>query len=619
MLKANDLRQKYLEFFSSRAHVVIPSAPIVLANDPTTLFTGSGMQPMMPYLLGQTHPHGARLTDSQKSFRAGDIEEVGDNRHTTFFEMLGNWSLGDYFKKDQLTWFFEFLTKIVGLDPSRLYVSVFIGDPTNNVPKDTESITLWQDLFATVGIQAKPVDLDTQENGAEVGMQDGRVFAYGVKKNWWARNGAVPSTMPVGEPGGPDSEVFYDFGTLHDPKYGKYCHPNCDCGRFLEIGNSVFMLYQKQADGYLKELAQKNVDFGGGLERILAAANQDADIFKTDLFLPIIREIENLTGKKYESESPSMRIIADHFKGSVMMISEGLEPGNKLQSYVLRRLLRRAALKVYQLKSDFRVGDLAGIVSVIFDMYEGIYLDSGKDLPRVSQIVQNEIEKFQKTLIRGLKEIGKYDTIDGKIAFDLLATYGFPWELTLELANERGQLVNRDEFETEFGKHQETSRSAAAGMFKGGLADQSETVTKYHTATHLLQQALRDILGDHVHQSGSNITGERLRFDFSHLKALTPDELGKVESIINEKIKADLPVTKTTMSYEEAIASGALAFFKEKYPDRVNVYQIGDYSREVCGGPHVTHTGEIGKINVIKQESLGSSGRRVYLKLESAN
>ncbi len=597
----------------ARGHKVLPSAPIVLANDPTTLFTGSGMQPMMPYLLGQPHPLGTRLTDSQKSFRAGDIEEVGDNRHQTFFEMLGNWSLGDYFKKEQLPWFFEFLTKEIGLDPKRLYVTVFIGDPQNGVPKDDESIGIWQELFSGAGIDAKQVDIDTKENGSKVGMQDGRIFAYGVAKNWWARNGAVPATMPAGEPGGPDSEVFYDFGTAHDPKFGQECHPNCDCGCFLEIGNSVFMLYQKQTDGSLKELAQKNVDFGGGLERIMAAINHDPDVFKTDFFMPIIRQIEKLTGKEYAKESAAMRIICDHLKGSVMMIAEGLEPSNKQQGYVLRRLLRRAALKVFRMKPEAKSQDFDAIITTIFTMYEGIYLDRLKDFDRVSNIIKQEIEKFQRTVNKGLKVLEKIEVIDGKSAFDLLSTYGFPWELTLELADERGQQVDRGQFEAEFKKHQEISRTAAAGMFKGGLADHSEVVMKYHTTTHLLHQALRDVLGKEVHQAGSNLTSERLRFDFTYGKALTSEEISRVEEIVNEKIAADLPVTITTMPYEEAIESGALAFFREKYPPKVTVYQIGDYSKELCGGPHVAATGEIGKIKIVKQESLGSSLRRLYL------
>lgn len=588
MLSGNQLRQKYLDFFVAHGHKIIPSAPIVLANDPTTLFTGSGMQPMMPYLLGAPHPLGTRLTDSQKCFRAGDIEEVGDNRHQTFFEMLGNWSLGDYFKREQLAWIWEFFTKGLDLPKENLHVTLFEGD--DRVGRDEESAKIWQKL----------------------GVPNDHLHYYTAKKNWWSRSG-TPDQMPTGEPGGPDSEVFYDFGTPHDPKFGESCHPNCDCGRFMEIGNSVFMLYQKQADGSLKELAQKNVDFGGGLERLMAAINHDPDVFKTDFFLPIIKQIETLTGKNYADEAANMRIIADHFKGSVMMITEGLEPSNKQQGYILRRLLRRAALKVFRMKPNAKSVDFDAIIETIFSMYEGIYLDKLKDFDRISGVIKQEIEKFQRTVNRGLSILEKIEKIDGKVAFDLLSTYGFPWELTLELAKEKGQKPDREEFESEFKKHQDTSRSASTGMFKGGLADHSEVVTQYHTATHLLHQALRDVLGDKVHQSGSNLTAERLRFDFSYDKALTSEELQNVEDIINEKIERNLPVISTTTTYDAAIKSGALAFFKEKYPDQVTVYSIGDYSRELCGGPHVESTGKIGKIEIVKQESLGSSLRRVYL------
>ena len=588
MLSGNQLRQKYLDFFSTHGHKIIPSAPIVLANDPTTLFTGSGMQPMMPYLLGAPHPLGTRLTDSQKCFRAGDIEEVGDNRHQTFFEMLGNWSLGDYFKGEQLAWIWEFYTGELGLPKENLHISLFAGD--DQVGRDEESAQIWQKL----------------------GISDDHIHYYDAKKNWWSRSG-TPDQMPVGEPGGPDSEVFYDFGTPHDPKFGESCHPNCDCGRFLEIGNSVFMLYQKQTDGSLKELAQKNVDFGGGLERILAAILHDPDVYKTDLFWPIIEKIETLTKLKYSDNSSAMRIICDHLKGSVMMIAEGLEPSNKQQGYVLRRLLRRAALKVFRMKPDSKSADFDAIIETIFAVYEGVYLDRLKEFDSVSQIIKQEIEKFQRTVNRGLSVLEKIEKIDGKIAFDMLSTYGFPWELTLELADERGQKVDRGQFEIEFKKHQDTSRTASTGMFKGGLADHSEVVTQYHTATHLLHQALRDVLGISVHQAGSNLTAERLRFDFTYDKALTPEELQKVENAVNEKIERNLPVTAATMPYDEAMKSGALAFFKEKYPDQVTVYTIGDYSRELCGGPHVSHTSEIGKIKIVKQESLGSSLRRLYL------
>ncbi|MBI1871825.1 alanine--tRNA ligase, partial [Candidatus Collierbacteria bacterium] len=588
------------------------SAPIVPQADSTTLFTGSGMQPLIPYLLGQPHPAGKRLVNSQKSFRAEDIEEVGDNRHTTFFEMLGNWSLGDYFKEAQLSWFWQFLTDEIKLDPQKLYVSVFIGDEENNIPADEETVAIWEGLFKEKGIEAKTIRLGSVEKASELGMQGGRIFYYDVRKNWWSRSG-IPSQMHDGEPGGPDSEVFYDFGTPHDLKYGKECHPNCDCGRFLEIGNSVFMQYQKQTNWTLKELPKKNVDFGGGLERIAAAANNDPDIFKTDLFWPIIEKIENLTAQKYQNHAPTMRIIADHLKAAVFMISEGLEPSNKQQGYVLRKLLRRAFLKLEQLGVPVNKATLP-IISSVREIYKESYL-SKIGLDKLEIVIRDEDEKFSKTMHRGMVYISKYPEITGKTAFNLFTTFGFPWELTLELAAEKGQEINRAEFEEEFKKHQDLSRKASAGMFKGGLADQSETVTKYHTATHLLQQALRDVLGNHVHQAGSNITGERLRFDFTHTKSLSPDEINKVEEIINEKINEDLTVTSTITPYEEAIKSGALAFFKEKYPEKVTVYQIGDYSKELCGGPHVTHTGEIGKIRIVKQESLGSGVRRIYLQL----
>ncbi len=584
MLTGNDLRQKYIDFFATRGHRIIPSAPLVLANDPTTLFTGSGMQPMMPYLLGETHPLGKRLADSQKSFRSQDIDEVGDNRHTTFFEMLGNWSLGDYFKMDQLIWIWQFFTESVGLPKDRLHVTLFEGD--DQVPKDEESFQIWKSL----------------------GVSDDHIHYYAAQKNWWSRSG-TPDQMPAGEPGGPDSEVFYDFGTPHDPKYGKECHPNCDCGRFLEIGNSVFMLYQKQTDGTLKELVQKNVDFGGGLERILAASNGDPDIFKTDLFLPIITEIENFTGKKYIDHASEMRIIADHLKAATFMIAEGLEPSNKLQGYVLRRLLRRAAVKMSLLKGGLTpVPAFEAICHRVIDTYPDFF-DANVSRKIVSKIIDREMTQFAKTLDKGLK------LIDLLSPFDLYQTYGFPIEITEELYSQKGKNLDKGKFFNDLKLHQEASRTASAGMFRGGLADHSETVTKYHTATHLLQQALRDVLGDHVHQAGSNLTNERLRFDFSHDKALTPDQVKAVEKIINEQIAADLPVEKKEMAYDEAIKTGALAFFKEKYPAKVTVYHIGDYSRELCGGPHVAHTSEIGKIEIVKQESLGSSLRRVYLKL----
>jgi len=589
-MTGSQLRQKYLDFFKDKGHAIIPSAPIVLNGDPTTLFTGSGMQPMMPYLLGASHPSGKRLVDSQKSFRAGDIDEVGDNRHTTFFEMLGNWSLGDYFKKDQLTWFYQFLTEELKLNKEKLFITIFEGN--DKVPRDEESYQIWKNL----------------------GVSDDHIHFYGVKKNWWSRSGS-PDQMPSGEPGGPDSEVFFDFGTPHDPAYGETCHPNCDCGRFMEIGNSVFMLYQKQENGSLKELSQKNVDFGGGLERILAASNNNSDVFKTDLFGPIINKLEELTRTNYDQNPKAMRIVADHLKGSVMMVSEGLEPSNKQQGYVLRRFLRRAVIKMQELNPTL-INEFKDLVRTIYDIYPN-YL-SPDSFEKVVLVINTEINKFQKTLDRGLHEIEKTPSaeINASFAFNLFQSFGFPFEITKELALKKGVDLSDAEFGQLMTQHQNSSRTSSVGMFKGGLADHSEIVTKYHTATHLLQKALQIVLGDQVHQAGSNLTNQRLRFDFNYDKALTEEEIKKVENLVNQKIEENLPVTKETLPYKDAIAKGALAFFKEKYPEMVTVYSIGDFSSELCGGPHVTSTKQIGKIIVVKQESLGSSLRRIYLKLD---
>lgn len=604
-----DVRRKFIEFYKTRGHVEIPSAPLVPENDPTTLFTSSGMQPLVPYLLGQPHPSGSkRLVNSQKSFRAQDIEEVGDNRHTTFFEMLGNWSLGDYFKKEQLFWVFEFLTRELGLDPKRLYVTVFQGD--SSVPKDTESIEIWKDLFQGVGIDAR---------------EDGRIFTYPAKKNWWSRSGE-PKDMPPGEPGGPDSEVFFDFGVerhIHEQSYWKdgSCHPNCDCGRFMEIANSVFMQYRKESDGSLKELSQKNVDFGGGLERLVAATNDEPDIYRSDIFLIIIKEVERLTGKSFEDQSiqSAMRIIADHFKGAVFLIAEGLVPSNKTQGYFLRRLLRRTAVKMRQLSG--RITPTTGyreIVEAVMRVYdETDYFNFTRDIDRVSAVVDEEIGKFSKTLERGLKELQRLDRIDGTVAFNLYQSYGFPLEITEELARQKGLTVDRKEFRSEFEKHKELSRTASKGMFRGGLADHSEQVTRLHTATHLLHAALQKFLGDHVQQKGSNITAERLRFDFTHPSKLTEEKRQLIERWVNEQIEKDFPVSMKTMMLDEAKADGALAFFGERYGAKVNIYSIGDektgiVSKEVCGGPHVAHTAQIGQFHLDKEEAVGAGVRRLY-------
>ena len=585
-MTTDEVRQKYLSFFKSapRSHKEISPAPLVLENDPTTLFTSSGMQPLIPYLMGEKHPEGKRLVNSQPSLRTQDIDEVGDSRHTTFFEMLGNWSLGDYFKEEQLTWFWEFLTEELSLSRDKLWVSVFEGD--SSVPKDEDSAELWQKL----------------------GVPKEQILYYGVDRNWWSRSG-TPDKMPIGEIGGPDSEVFYDFGEelkIHENSMFKdeKCHPNCDCGRFLEIGNSVFIEYKKTENGNLEALPQKNVDFGGGLERLTAAINNNPDIFKIDVFEKIIRKIGVNSGKKYEEDKKSFRIIADHMRAANALIKEGVEPGNKLQGYILRRLIRRAGIKMRNLKGGLEKGDLNFGGEAAFGA------------------IEKEVDKFMKTLDRGLREIEKIDKISAKRAFDLYQTYGFPFEVTQEIFAERGQKIDKKEFRQEFEKHQEKSRTASAGAFKGGLADRSEETTKLHTATHLLHAALRKVLGKHVQQKGSNITSERLRFDFTHPDKLKPEEVEEVEKLVNEQIKKDLAVTSKTTTLEEAKKEGALAFFEGKYGEKVKVYTIGNpsansgppFSREVCGGPHVGHTGEIGHVRIIKEVSAGSGVRRIYAK-----
>lgn len=611
-----DVRSKYLAFLVKRGHVSIPATTIVPENDPTTLFTGSGMQPMMPYLLGAEHPLGNRLTDSQPSFRTDDIEEVGDNRHTCMFEMLGNWSLGSYWKEDQLGWMFEFLTGEIGLDPSKLYVSVFYGDSSLDIPRDDEAIGIWKDLFSKNKIDAKVIDLDTEENGYKVGMQGGRIFSYGVKKNWWSRAG-IPANMPAGEPGGPDSEIFYDFGTPHNEKFGKHCHPNCDCGRFLEIGNNVFMTYKKEVDGTFSLLPQRNIDFGGGLERITAASINDPDVFNIDMFKNIITTITKSSGKPYEGiYMAPMRVIADHLRAATFMIAQGTEPSNKLQGYFLRRLLRRSAVRARRLGADSKKIFLESIPAIVKE-YANAGFVKEDILAHVEQVITQELDKFTIALGRGLKEIERAGAknITEQLAFDLYQSLGFPFEITRDLVAETGVELDASKFDLIFAKHKEGSRTASAGMFKGGLADQSEITTKYHTATHLLQRALKDVLGNEITQAGSNITSERLRFDYTYSSKPSAEQLAKISEIINRKISEDLPVIKSIENKEDAIKSGASAFFAEKYPERVSVYSIGDYSKELCGGPHVEHTSLIGKIEIFKDEALGSGKRRIYAKL----
>lgn len=615
----DDIRSRYFEFFKKRGHAVVPSAFLVPENDPTTLFTGSGMQPLIPYLIGQPHPMGKRLCNSQKSFRAEDIMEVGDNRHTTFFEMLGNWSLGDYFKQEQLSWFFEFLTDELKLDPKKLYVSVFSGDKKNNIPKDEESISIWKKLFVKKGIDAKIVDLVTAEAGSKLGMQDGRIFSYDAKKNWWSRAG-TPEKMPSGELGGPDSEVFYEFTIVkHDEKYGKKCHPNCDCGRFLEIGNSVFMEYKKSATGEFEKLKQRNVDFGGGLERIAAAMADNPDVFRNDVLQALFEDIRIRHGWNYddasEKEKKAMRIVADHMRAATFIIGDGVVPSNKEQGYILRRLIRRAILNAHEFNSQ--TSDLYVLLGTITNAYKISYPELFSKATEIQEVFKTEEEKFKKTLEKGLKiynSLGK--KITGEEAFVLFTSHGFPIELTQELAEHDGRTVDIEGFEQKMREHQELSRTAATGRFKGGLADTSVQTTRLHTAHHLLLAALRKVLGNQVHQRGSNITSERLRIDFSHPAKLTPEELKKVEDLVNQKIKENLDMVRKEMPKEEAIRIGAEMEFGVKYGDVVSVYFAQDkkgnvFSREFCGGPHVKNTGELGTFKTVKEESVASGIRRI--------
>lgn len=615
-MQSSDIRSRYLEFFKKRGHAIVPSAPLVPENDPTTLFTGSGMQPMLQYFLGTPHPLGKRVADSQKSFRAQDIEEVGDNRHTTFFEMLGNWSFGDYFKKEQIPWMFEFLTEELKLNPSKLYFTCYAGNEALGIPKDTEAAALWRGLLKERGITA-----DIAEDAETRGMQGARIFYYGDKKNWWSRVG-VPENMPVGEPGGPDTEMFWDFGPergLHETSQWKNepCHVNCDCGRFMEIGNNVFMEYVKTEKGFEK-LPKPNVDFGGGLERLAASATDDPDMFKIDLFTPVISILENSTGKKYGSDvdvTKYFRIILDHVRAAIFLIGDGVTPSNTDQGYVLRRLIRRSITSGRKL--DLAEKSLRAISEASLSIYGSAYpaLSSKKEL--ILNEIQREEEKFRETLERGLREFNrlKGEALSGSNIATLYQTYGFPFEVIKEIASERGLVIDEEGFKTEMEKHKELSRAGSEKKFKGGLAGHGEMETKYHTATHLLHQALRSVLGEHVFQKGSNITPERLRFDFSHGAKMTDEEKKKVEDLVNEKIKAALPVTRSEVTFDEAKKMGAIGLFEEKYGDKVSIYSIGEggasFSLEFCGGPHVKNTSELGVFKISKEEAVSAGVRRI--------
>lgn len=651
-MNAQQIRTAYLDFLKKRGHAIIPRALLVPQNDPTTLFTGSGMQPLVPYLLGEEHPDGVRLADSQTCIRVQDIEEVGDNRHTTFFEMLGNWSLGDYFKEQQIPWFWEFLTQEIKLDPKRIFVTCFIGDEAAGVPRDTEAADIWTKLFEAASVDAKRVDIDTEENGARVGDQGGRIFFYGNKKNWWSRAG-TPAEMPAGEPGGPTTEMFYLFPEVaHNPEYGEKCHVNCDCGRYIELGNSVFMAYVKTDHG-VEPLPKQNVDYGGGLERIAAAALDSPDVFKISLLWPIIEKLEQLSDKKYDSHTVNMRVIADHLRGAAFLAVDGIVPSNKEQGYVMRRLVRRAIMKSFDLGIEQNF--LEQIVPTIADLYHADYPEVAAKRDEVIAVLVKEEKIFRQTLRKGLQvfeklgwadgtrgivsgttapgqfeevEAGSRKVLTGKDIFTLYDTYGFPVELSKEEAFKR-DIELAEDADDEFNKlmqaQRQRSQTAAKGTFKGGLGGQTMQHRKYHTATHLMYQALRTVLGDHVIQRGANITEERLRFDFSHDEKMTSEQIERVEQIVNEQIAKDLPIFWKEYPTQEALDMGALGAFGDRYGDTVKIYQMGEgadrFSFEICGGPHAEHTGQLAEpdagsstpkqFKILKEEASSAGVRRI--------
>jgi len=592
-MTSQELRAAYLNFFKSKGHTIIPSASLIPENDPSVLFTTAGMHPLVPYLMGEKHPGGTRLANCQKCVRTDDIDEVGDVTHHTFFEMLGNWSLGDYFKNEAVAFSWEFLTSKdwLNLDPKKIAISVFAGD--EDAPRDNEVAEKWLEISA--------------------GILEGKIDYLPKAKNWWGPAG-------ITGPCGPDTEMFFWTGAEPVPekiKAGDLAnHP-----KWVEIWNDVFMQYNKTADGKFIPLSQRNVDTGMGLERTLAAVNGLDDNYKTELFFPIILSVEKLSGKKYGDSSDidkSMRIVADHLRSAVFIVGDdfGVPPSNTGQGYIVRRLLRRAIRhgKILGIENNFT----KDIAETVVRMYAEVYPELEKNRVKIMDELEKEENKFRKTLEHGLAEFNKLSEkgIAGQDAFDLYQSYGFPFEITKELAKERGIKLNEEEFFAEFKKHQVLSRTASAGMFKGGLADAGEQTKKLHTATHLLQAALRQVLGGHVYQKGSNINAERLRFDFSHPEKMTPEEIRKVEDLVNEKIQANLEVKREEMTPKEAKAAGALGVFEAKYGDKVSVYSAVGFSKEICGGPHVESTGELGHFKVTKEEASSAGVRRIKAVLE---
>ena len=584
-MKAIEIRNKYLNFFKNHGHSVIPSAPLIPENDPSVLFTTAGMQPRVPYLLGEKHPEGKRLTDYQKCVRTNDIEEVGDNRHLTYFEMLGNWSLGDYFKEEAVSMSFEFLTKELGIPVDKISVTCFAGD--EDAPRDEVTAECWR----------------------KAGIPDERIYFYGKDDNWWIAGEEGPC--------GPDTEMFYDTGK--EP-CSKDCQPSCDCGKYVEIWNNVFMEYYKSKDGTYSKLKQQNVDTGMGLERITFLLQGKTTPFDTEIFEPIMEKLESL--QKID-DIKSRRIIAEHLRSSMMIISDGGRPSNIDRGYILRRLIRRMTRHLNKLQIS--LDELGCLIDLDIEILKEMYPDLDKNKEIIKQVILEEKDKFVKTLSHGEREFEKAiqklkqenkDIVDGQTIFKLYETYGFPPEITADLAEEQGFKIDMTEFDKLFKEHQDKSRMGSEQKFKGGLADQNEQTIKYHTATHLLHKALQIVLGEHAKQKGSNITTERLRFDFSHPEKMTKEQLKEVEDIVNEQIKRDLPVTCEEMTVEEAKNSGATGLFENKYGDKVKVYTIGDFSKEICGGPHVKHTGELGKFKILKEESSSAGVRRIKAILE---
>ncbi len=627
-MTAQEIRKAYLDFFVERGHKAIPRALLVPYNDPTTLFTGSGMQPLIPYLLGEPHPEGKRLVNSQTCLRAQDIEEVGDNRHTTFFEMLGNWSLGDYFKQEQINWFWEFLTDKIGLDPNRIYVTCFRGDETAGIPRDIDSANVWREIFKKTGIEAKEVEIGTEEKGYEVGEQGGRIF-FTERKTGGAAQVKLRTCRPVNRAVPTQRCFIYILRSNIMKKYGKYCHVNCDCGRYIELGNSVFMEYIKTETGFDK-LPKKNVDYGGGLERIAAAAIDSPDVFEISLIKPIITKLEDISGKNYESHTESMRVIADHLRAATFLAVDVIVPSNKEQGYVMRRQLRRAIRFAFELGIEQNF--LEHIVPVITDIYGDDFPEVAKNRGKVIEILMKEEKIFRQTLRKGLNEFNKLvdKELSGEVIFKLYDTYGFPVELSKEEAFKKEISPAKDadnEFDRLMQEQRQRSQTASKGVFKGGLGGQTLQHKKYHTATHLMYQALRDVLGDHVIQRGSNITEERLRFDFSHPEKMKPEQIKQVESIVNEQIAKDLKVSFEEYPAKVAIEEkGALGQFGDRYGDTVKVYKmIADdtdkpFSFEICGGPHVDHTQQLvedgKKFKIIKEESSSAGIRRIKAVLQ---